>query len=367
MVLLENKIPKVVISGQHANSTGPDALFSQGSIQVAGNRVFAVNPGSNTVAMFDIDKRDPTSLKMIGVPVNSGGEFPISVAISKQTGQVCVLNGGKINGVNCYRQDNLFGLVSIKNTRRLLNLPLSTPPSGPDDSLSQVIFNEDGSLLLVASKGSPSRPGFIASWNVDQRTGSLSDNYIRSPAASGAALPFGLALIPGTNAIVATDPAVGFSIYDFNNLTPAGAQGTVTAVIGEQAVCWVAYSTKTNNFYMTDIGTGLVTEAHIDDKLQGTVVKQYSQGNGSLTLDEAIATLNNKDFLYVLAVGIRSITVLSLEGPGNATPLQKFSLEEIPSSIIKGMVFVRHKALFSKIDETPDFDNLQGLAVHVHQ
>lgn len=49
--------------------------------------------------MFNIDRNDPTHLEMVGTPVSSGGEFPISVAVSTRTGQVCVLNGGRINGV----------------------------------------------------------------------------------------------------------------------------------------------------------------------------------------------------------------------------------------------------------------------------
>jgi len=55
--------------------------------------------GSNTVSMFAIDKREPSKLTMVGNPVGSGGDFPVSLAISKKTGQVCVLNGGRLNGV----------------------------------------------------------------------------------------------------------------------------------------------------------------------------------------------------------------------------------------------------------------------------
>ena len=55
--------------------------------------------GSNTIAMFSINSKEPARLKMVGQPVSTGGEFPVSVTISKQSGQVCVLNGGRVNGV----------------------------------------------------------------------------------------------------------------------------------------------------------------------------------------------------------------------------------------------------------------------------
>jgi hypothetical protein len=36
--------------------------------------------------MFSINPNDPTQLKMVGKPVNSGGEFPISIAIHPKSG-----------------------------------------------------------------------------------------------------------------------------------------------------------------------------------------------------------------------------------------------------------------------------------------
>jgi hypothetical protein len=97
---------------------GTDPFFAQGAIKVSGNNVFTVNvsvitiffrqcthlvcsdqAGSNTATMFSIDANEPAKLKMVGQPVSTGGEFPVSVTISKQSGQVCVLNGGRVNGV----------------------------------------------------------------------------------------------------------------------------------------------------------------------------------------------------------------------------------------------------------------------------
>jgi hypothetical protein len=49
--------------------------------------------------VFNIDPKDPTNLEMIGKPVGSGGEFPVSLAINKAGNSVCTVNGGAINGV----------------------------------------------------------------------------------------------------------------------------------------------------------------------------------------------------------------------------------------------------------------------------
>jgi hypothetical protein len=55
--------------------------------------------GSNTVSMFSIDPADPININMIGKPMPSGGEFPVSLAFNKAGTQLCALNGGKVNGV----------------------------------------------------------------------------------------------------------------------------------------------------------------------------------------------------------------------------------------------------------------------------
>lgn len=84
---------------------------------VAGNRLYVTNvsgfsilkacfdiaiffkAGSNTISSFSINVHRPTQLTLIGEPISSGGEFPISVAVSPRTGQVCVANAGSVNGV----------------------------------------------------------------------------------------------------------------------------------------------------------------------------------------------------------------------------------------------------------------------------
>ena len=49
--------------------------------------------------MFKIDFDNPALLTMVGSPVFSGGDFPVSLAINNQGTMVCVLNAGTINGV----------------------------------------------------------------------------------------------------------------------------------------------------------------------------------------------------------------------------------------------------------------------------
>lgn len=133
-------------------------------------------------------------------------QFPVAVATNpKNHKHVCVVNGGKVNGVACYASNHTSGLSLLNNTVRSLDLNQTTPATGPAGSVSDVLFSEDGKRLLVSVKGAPPvqgssilsslngglaltcgfRLGFIASWDV-AADGSLSKDFIKVPATAGA-------------------------------------------------------------------------------------------------------------------------------------------------------------------------------------
>jgi hypothetical protein len=49
--------------------------------------------------LFKINPDDPTQINLLGTPVSSGGEFPVSLTFDKDGKHLCVLNSGQINGV----------------------------------------------------------------------------------------------------------------------------------------------------------------------------------------------------------------------------------------------------------------------------
>ena len=68
----------------------PYTLQSQGAVAVGGDYVFTINSGSSTLAMLKIDPANPSHPVMVGQPVDTMGDFPISVAYD-----------------NCYRKGTL--------------------------------------------------------------------------------------------------------------------------------------------------------------------------------------------------------------------------------------------------------------------
>ncbi|KIJ46198.1 hypothetical protein M422DRAFT_250237 [Sphaerobolus stellatus SS14] len=299
-----------------------DPLFSQGSVTISGNYLYVVNAGSNTVAMFAINPADPTKLTPVGKPVNSGGEFPVSVAVSEKRGLVCALNAGRLNGVSCFKLDKQRGLSpATANTQRFLGLNQTTPPQPQPgaNGLSQVIFNEAETTVLASVRevGGTLR-GFLAAWDIHPVTGALSAS--REVTAPGAIAPFSLNVLPGKNAIIATDPAFGYDIFDLSSHN----RSSVFTIPGQSALCWSVYNPKTTNVFLVDSPTRLITEVTVNDKLQSTVLKQYLLPEDGDPLDADIATVNGKQFLYVLIAGPQTINVLSLPAPGSANVIQEY-------------------------------------------
>ncbi|KAJ3501360.1 hypothetical protein NLJ89_g9371 [Agrocybe chaxingu] len=332
---------------------GPDPLFTQDAVKVGGNNLFTINAGSNTVVMFSIDAADPTRLKMVGNPVSTGGEFPVSVAFSAARNMACVVNGGAVTNVNCYKPDAELGLVAIRGTNRPLTLPAlqTTPPSGPAGTVSDIIFSEDSSKLLVSVKGVPPAPGFLASWDVAEN-GTLSEDFVSSKPAEGGLLPFSLTLVNGKNALLATDAGVGFETFDLSTLNGASsapAKSQVVPIEGQGATCWSNFSNKTGTYFLTDIITSIVTEVDVLGDLSGSIVKQYPLAPGSATIDNAIAALPTNDFLYVLSPNATAIDVMALNGPGQATSVGRFDFG----------------AVAAKLNLPVSPNRLQGMAVFV--
>ncbi|KAJ7126985.1 hypothetical protein C8R44DRAFT_874080 [Mycena epipterygia] len=317
--------------GSHGGpGDGPDPMFSQGAVKAsaAGNIVATVNSGSNTISVFNIDPTNPTNLQMIGKPVGSGGEFPMSLAINKAGNMVCAVNGGFVNGVACYSVDKTKGLQPIANTVRSLNLNQTTPATGPAGSVSHVIFSEDNTQLIASVKGIPPTPGILAVWDI-AADGSLSQDFKAVQPATGGLLPFSMTVIPGKNAILATDAGLGVDVFDFSGGAAAGVaagKSSTLPIDGQGATCWSSFSPQTGNFYVTDIGTAIVTEVNVDDNLKPTIVTQYPQGNGTATIDNDIATVGSADFMYVMASNATQVQVLSLNAPGKATALQTLDI-----------------------------------------
>jgi hypothetical protein len=222
---------------------------------------------------------------------------------SDHTYPVCTINGGVINGVQCFTATSR-GLVQKPNTNRLIGFSQTNPPTHNTVlySTSQILFSPDGSKLIVSVKGlpQPKVPGYLAVWDV-MSDGSLSENFQSFPAPSQVgALNFGTTALRGKEGYVVADPTVGAIIYDFSQgYTPQTFKAQNFALPGQQVTCWASYSSKSNSYFMSDFGTQIVFEATIDPQsLSMNVVNKFQLSPSYVITDNFVGTVGNHQYVF---------------------------------------------------------------------
>lgn len=292
------------IDGSTNQPAVPDALVSQSAVTVAGNSLFAVNAGSNTVSMFMIDETDPTKITMVGKPVAVPGEFPNTVAASAENNIVCVGMTGAVAGVSCasFSEQGIGAMDEL----RPFDLKQTTPPVGPTNTVSQVFFSDDEKSLYATVKGDPPKnnTGFLASFAVSSGSScgggsmAVSSNIMKSSPA-GTAVLFGSAAIPGSSDIFVTDASFGAAVLSVEASTgTAMIKGQKGVIDGQAATCWATISPASKTAFVTDVAMNRLVEMSITD---ASIVGMIDlSANGDPGLIDLRAAGN---FVYALSPG----------------------------------------------------------------
>ena len=300
------------IDGKTNKTAVPDALFSQSALKVDGNLLVAVNAGSNTLSMMMISSHDPSQLTLVGKPVDTLGEFPVSVAISAKKSVACVANTGAKAGLACFNANAQTGLTPM--FRSLIEFPIgqTTPPVGPTNTVSHTLFNEDQTMLLTTVKGDPTKntTGFLSMLPIAKGAPAAQDTR-SSPA--GTAVLFCSAIIPGTNNLFATDASFGAATISMD--TPAKVLSKAT--IGDQkATCWATISPLTKTAFVTDVAVNHIVEI---DPRSGDIKHSVNLPNA------------NPGMIDLVAVG-KMVYALS---PGNGTTKAAVAVMDVSAGDVK--------------------------------
>jgi hypothetical protein len=279
--------------------------------------------------MFSISSTDPTKLTMVGQPVNTLGEFPMSVSLSTTLNQACVANSGAVAGVACFNMDPTAGLTPLDKSLRVFNLNQTTPPVGPTNTVSQVFFNADSSVLMATVKGNPAvnNTGFIAAFPASNNVVSM--NAINSSPA-GTAVLFGTALIPNSSNLFVTDASFGSATVSFSSANIATVSAS-TKIVDQAATCWATISNVTGTGFVTDVAVNHLVEV---DTSSGALVRELNLTNGNPGMIDLEAKGN---FIYALSPGNATtkaaVTVFDIKGgKGTAKEIQNFHPANVPDS-----------------------------------
>lgn len=298
--------------------------------------------------MLAISASDPTRLTPVGEPVEVPGEFPNTVAASVKNNLVCVGTTGSRAGIACSRF-SACGLGPMDELRPF-DIGQTTPPVGPTNTVSQVFFSADESMLFATVKGDPAanKTGFLSAFPVQRNPGgcragrparleaSVSSVEQRS-TPEGTAVLFGSQAIPGTSDVFATDAAFGAAIL---SVDPASGRATMVArgeVPGQVATCWATISPATGTAFVTDVAVNRLVEMSLRDASVLSELDLSANGDpGLIDLKAAGA------FIYALSPGNgtadAAVTVVDVSGgSGSASMAQHFTLDGVAGRNAMGM------------------------------
>jgi hypothetical protein len=308
-------------NGTGVNTNSSDPLFSQGSLAVYSNYLFAVNPGSNSLSMFMISPSNATQLTLLSVqPTN--GLFPISVTANSM--YACVLTGGTITGIRCFTY-NSSGLFVVSSFDRSLTsyITQTVPPTGPPQTLSEILFSADNLALIVSIKGlNAESPGYLLFYTLTSNMTMLASSpTMKTP--TGGVLPFSMTLV-GTNGLLITDPgANGVLTLNYSSTTGTISNSILTSVNTTLAgaLCWSTYSPNIGHYYVIGAGTPTIVELSLNlgsNSTPVTIVQYYQLPSNTGALEPTVVSLAGKDYLYVIGTTAHVITGYQLNSGGNA-------------------------------------------------
>ena len=265
--------------------------------------LYVVNAGSDDVSAFAVGR---DGLQLIGSPVPSGGEEPISVAAHRDL--LYVLNAGDGGNISGFRIGVAGDLTPIPGSMR----PLSSGTAGP----AQIGFSPNGRVLVVSEKATNT----LSSYSVS--SDGLASGPI--PNASAGATPFGFNFNQRGDLVVseAFGGAPGASTASSYRVGGDGALQLVSGTVAttQTAACWIAIGQNGKFAYTTNTGSGTISSLAIGPG--GTLaLSEAVAGTGIAPLDAAFTPGGR--FLYVRNGG-GNVGAFRVEANGGLTHLGDF-------------------------------------------
>jgi 6-phosphogluconolactonase (cycloisomerase 2 family) len=276
-----------------------DALGSEGALVLSEDKrkLYAVNAGSNTISMFQV-RSDGLELKQT---INSGGEFPVSIALDQDL--LYVLSSGGEGSITGFAVNPAGRLHRIPGSTRSLNAGGTNPPSFIK-SPAQVSFDPSGHFLVVTLK----ERNLIDLFAVD-KNGIPSASPVENP--SSGSTPFGFGFDARGHLIVAepfgpATPGVGgsgavssYSIKEDGTLTPISA----TVENGQTATCWIVLGPRGRFAYATNNVSNTITGYRIG--FNGKLTLLDPDGVTAEDLDRPVdmGVTTDGHYLYTLNAG----------------------------------------------------------------
>jgi 6-phosphogluconolactonase (cycloisomerase 2 family) len=290
---------------------GPDDSDKEVIASPDGHLLFAVNQGSNSVAVFRVEHDG--SLELVhGTAVGSGGTQPVSLAIAG--GRLYVVNrGDEVQGETGTTAPTItvFNIgpngVLAQDTAATTTLPLGLSPS-------QILISANAHLAFVDTFTPPPLNNVTEANEVvpfqiaaDGRLIPVSSGGIGDPVTPP--LLLGLAQYPNQNIIYAGLTGankVGVFTFDHaGNLTLAD-----TVSVQGSGPCWTLVSPNGEILYTVDTGTNSVGVFSLSDPLHPEQIQEFVLGGPQNSTGDPTAARETTDFEFALDPSGKSLYVI---------------------------------------------------------
>jgi 6-phosphogluconolactonase (cycloisomerase 2 family) len=321
------------------------------AINPAHTLLYAVNPGSDTIAVLAIQKNG--ALKPIkGSPFPSGGTDPVSVSLVGD--QLFVVNQ---NG-DFPRVSNTLPNYTILH----VNADGSLSPLGANSSRGVALGTSPSIALVDTSRnllfGADFLGGLLQKFDIAgnqliqrQTTALPASQY---PGAAAPPLPLGLAIHPSAPILyvgLVTVNKLGVFTYDDVD-GPSdpnwGVQFVGAAPNSGAAICWLRVNHSGTRLYSSDTGTNSISVYDLSNPLKPVQIQELNMsGLGNATQFEI-----SPDDAYIYAISSRASATIP-DGQGNALHVLKIADDGTVDEIAKSPILFH----------LPDGVRPQGVAI----
>jgi hypothetical protein len=267
----------------------------------SGTLLFAVNSGSNTVAVFDIQP-DGSLIPIHGSPFPSGGSDPVSVGLKDDT--LVVVNKGQDPAQAGTAAGAIlpnYTTFNVSPGGELTPVPNSTVSVAVGSSPSQAVIGSRGSVVF----GADFLGGLVQSFRLDPN-GALDQNLPQAlpdsifTGLTGGHLPLGMRTHP-TLPILYVDitPVSKVAVYTYD---PQGRLTFVRAVPDAGAApCWAVVNHEGTRLYVTNTGDNSIEVYSLADPLNPAPIQHFAMdsNNGGAVFSTVID--HSGTWLYVSA------------------------------------------------------------------
>jgi len=288
-------------------------LDSQGPLRIDGKHLLAVNPGSDSIAVFDIAASG--ALKLVaGSPFPSGGSHPMSIAVH---GDIVYAANQAVPFANPKRVPNITGF-RLDKTGRLTPIAGSTIEFPPGEGPAQVEFNRAGTVLAVTARFQTD--GSVRSFAV-QSNGLLREgpgSPFQADRASGLSGTVGFAWTADGRRIVVTNfRGSAIRVFLVDPKTAALTLEDEPYSNYQRAMCWAVLGPDGKTLYASNYVTNNVSVFSIAgngtlDLVGNSAPKRFS--SSSVPDSKELQVSPDGKFLYLIGPIATEIAIFSFEG-----------------------------------------------------